>query len=80
MPLKIKSVKKESLAAELGFQIGDTILKINGHSIDDFLDFQFYANDDFLNFQIRKKNGSIKNITLSKDWVTDLGIEIQEPE
>jgi len=78
MPLKIKSVKKESLAAEIGLQVGDTILKINGQVIEDFLDFQFYSSDDYLNLQIRDRHGNIKNITLQKDWETELGIEIQE--
>lgn len=78
MPLKIKKIRKNSLAADFGLRAGDLILKINGHSIDDFLDFQFYGSDDLLNFQIRDKNGNVKYLFIRKDWETELGIELQE--
>ncbi len=44
--LKITSIEKDSPAADSGFKKNDRIVSINGNSIEDALDFNFYSADD----------------------------------
>ncbi|MBT3169317.1 MAG: DUF512 domain-containing protein [Candidatus Cloacimonetes bacterium] len=71
--LKIQNVF--GLAKNSGIIKGDIILEINGHKINTFLDLQFYGADEQLEILIRTKDGISKNIVISQDWETPLGIE-----
>lgn len=41
--MHIIRIDPDSLAEELGLQVGDKLISVNGHPIEDKLDFQFYA-------------------------------------
>ena len=38
--LLITSVDPDSIASELGIEVGDLLLSINGHEVNDILDYQ----------------------------------------
>ena len=44
----------ECLAAEIGIQPGDELLGINGHSLRDVIDVQFYAAEPWIEFLVRR--------------------------
>ena len=46
MNAKIKSILPNSLAEELGIEVGDIILSINGTEVKDIIDFRFLMSDD----------------------------------
>ncbi|HET9532627.1 MAG TPA: PDZ domain-containing protein, partial [Blastocatellia bacterium] len=47
-----------ALGSEIGIEAGDRIMKVNGHELRDFLDFQFYTgSEDFVRLDIVKRSG-----------------------
>ena len=51
-PGTIAEVAPDSLAAELGLQPGDRIVAVNGRSLRDALDFQFYAEAEEVTLEV----------------------------
>ncbi|MCL2634940.1 MAG: DUF512 domain-containing protein [Oscillospiraceae bacterium] len=47
MPVNIKNVLPGSPAERAGYRVGMTLNSINGHEINDVLDYMFYADEDF---------------------------------
>lgn len=70
----IIDVIEGSIAQEIGLDIGDTILSINGQEINDILDYQFYVEDDFIVLDVKKADGQIWTIEIEKDWDDELGV------
>jgi len=75
--MKIVGFENGSLAAEAGLQIGDDLIKINGHSIGDELDFQFHASDESLEIEVLR-NGERLVFQLEKEYDDSLGIVFEE--
>ncbi|MBR5134637.1 MAG: DUF512 domain-containing protein [Clostridia bacterium] len=53
MAVTVCAVTKGSPAAQKGIQAGDRLLKINGHEINDGLDYRFYITEDRLQLSFR---------------------------
>ncbi len=75
MPLKIASVATAGLAAEHSLQAGDTIISINDHNINDFLDLRFFGAEETLEINYKNSRGEFKQITIHQNWDIPLGIE-----
>lgn len=75
MALLVQNVLARSLAAKAGIISGDVIVSINGHSIQDFLDLQYYSSDIELSFELQDESGSPKTIAITRDHNRALGIE-----
>jgi len=74
MPLEVKSVQPNSLAANNGIQPGDIIQSINGNEIMDFLDLQYHAADSFLRIELTRNKQNIV-ISITRSWDQILGLE-----
>ena len=74
MPAIISEVTKKSIAEELCFEKGDKILKINGETPKDLIDYRFAINDEYIELEIERKNGEIEVYEIEKDFDEDLGI------
>jgi len=44
--MKITDIQPESLAEDLGLQVGDDLLRINGNQVKDIIDYRFYFAED----------------------------------
>jgi len=75
--MKIKAFENNSLAAEVGFQIADDIVKINGHLIRDLIDFQFYVSDEHPVIEVIR-NGENYIFDIEKDYDDSLGINFED--
>ncbi|HWN99170.1 MAG TPA: DUF512 domain-containing protein [Blastocatellia bacterium] len=54
----VSGVDPFALGDEIGVEPGDRIVKVNGHELGDFLDFQFYTgSEDNVQLDIIKKSG-----------------------
>jgi putative radical SAM enzyme (TIGR03279 family) len=76
-PAKISKVLPESIAAEIGFDVGDAIIAINGIKPRDLIDYQFLCADEVLKLEILDAGGKTHHIEIEKDYDDDLGLEFQ---
>ncbi len=76
-PAKITKVIPDSIAAEIGFDAGDSILAINGQKPRDLIDYQFLCADEFLELEVLDTKGKIHKLEIEKDYDEDLGLEFE---
>lgn len=75
----ITEVAPESLAEELGLETGDRIVKVNGRSVRDYLDFRFQtAGETELDFLVKKLNGETWDIELEREEGEDFGLMFEQ--
>ena len=54
----VSGVDAFALGDEVGIEVGDRIMKINGQDLRDFLDFQYYTgSEEFVRLEMIKKSG-----------------------
>lgn len=59
----VSGVDPFAIGEEIGIEVGDKIMKVNGQEIRDFLDFQYFTgSEDFVSLEVIKKSG--KPVTL----------------
>lgn len=75
---EISKVLKGGIAEEVGIEVGDKLISINGNEIKDIIDYKFLITDEFLVLEIEKPYGEIWEIDIEKDYDEDLGIEFME--
>lgn len=76
---KIKWVEKDSIAEELGIEVGDRVLEINGRPIDDIIDYLYLLTDEYVEVTIEKKDGELWLLEIDKDYYEELGVEFENP-
>lgn len=74
MAVVIDSIAKKSLAAKKRIAAGDVLLSINGHSIEDVLDYEFYVKETKLTIVIQTEKKQ-RTIHIHKAEEQDLGLE-----
>jgi NifB/MoaA-like Fe-S oxidoreductase len=67
----------ESIADEVGFEIGDRLVAINGKHPRDLIDYQFLCADEVLAIEVIDATGKTHQIEIEKDWDEDLGLEFE---
>ncbi len=61
--VRVSAVDAGGLGCEIGLEAGDRIMKINGHELHDFIDFQFYTgSEDRVRLDVIKKTGEALQI------------------
>jgi putative radical SAM enzyme (TIGR03279 family) len=76
-PARITSVLPDSIAAEIGFAVGDAIVAINGTHPRDLIDYQFLCADEVLELEVLDEKGKTHHIEIEKDYDEDLGLEFE---
>jgi len=77
-PAEIESVENNSIAEEIGFESGDSIISINGKKPRDLIDYQILISDEILDISVLDKNKNIHNISIEKDQDDSLGINFKD--
>ncbi len=77
MSIKVQRVFEKSVAKEYGIKKGDTIISINDHEINDFIDLQYYTAEQSLELIIIGDNNVKKKITIADYWQGNLGVQPQ---
>ena len=75
----ISKVYKDSIADELGIEVGDLLISINGELIHDIIEYRFLLSDEYLEVEIQKQNREVYIYEIEKDYDDDLGIEFTNP-
>jgi putative radical SAM enzyme (TIGR03279 family) len=76
-PARITKILPDSIGAEIGFEVGDAIVSINGVHPRDLIDYQFLCADEFLDLEILDEKGKTHQIEIEKDYDDDLGLEFE---
>ncbi len=71
----ITSVMPASIAAEVGIEVNDILLSVNGEKIVDIIDYRFLTNDEEIVLEIQKPNGEVWDYEIEKDYGEELGLE-----
>ena len=61
-PAEIESIEANSIAEEIGFESGDSIISINGKKPRDLIDYQILISEEILDISVLDKNDEIHNI------------------
>jgi len=76
-PALITKVLPDSIAAEVGFEVGDAIVAINGMHPRDLIDYQFLCADELLELEVLDAAGEIHSVEIEKDYDDELGVEFE---
>ena len=74
---KISSVRKHSAAEAAGIHAGESLCAINGMPLRDILDVSFAAADFEPVLSVRGRDGSIRDVTVSKEIDEELGLSFE---
>jgi putative radical SAM enzyme (TIGR03279 family) len=78
--LKILTVEKGSVGAELGIKCGDYLIGFDGFEAIDELDYLFYNEKEKFSLEIQKKSGKQQIFDIEKFEDETLGLNIEIPE
>ena len=76
--LEIIKVEKNSIAEELGLEIGDKILSVNGREVYDFIDFTYLDGESELTIVVQGKGGEIVDLEFEKDEFEPIGVSVAD--
>jgi putative radical SAM enzyme (TIGR03279 family) len=75
----ITEVVSGSLGEELELEPNDRIVKVNGRTVRDYLDFRFQTGGETeLTFHVRKHSGELIEIEFDRDESEDLGLMFEQ--
>ena len=77
-PAEIESIEANSIAQEIGFESGDSIISINGKKPRDLIDYQILISEEILNISVLDKNNEIHSVSIEKDQDVNLGINFKD--
>ena len=77
-PAEIESIENNSIAEEIGFESGDSIISINGKKPRDLIDYQILISEEILDISVLDKSKKIHNISIEKDQDDNLGINFKD--
>ncbi|MDU1093994.1 MAG: PDZ domain-containing protein, partial [Clostridioides difficile] len=55
----ISKVYKDSIAEEMGIEVGDLLISVNEQPIHDIIEYRFLLSDEYLDVEIQKKDGEV---------------------
>jgi putative radical SAM enzyme (TIGR03279 family) len=73
----ISKVDAGSIAEEVGIEVNDVLISINGTPIDDIIDYKFLAVDEEVVLEIEKPDGEVWEYEIEKEYGENLGLEFQ---
>lgn len=76
-PALITAVLPDSIAAEVGFEVGDRLVAINGQHPRDLIDYRFLCADEVLELEVLDATGKTHVVEIEKDYDDDLGLEFE---
>ena len=74
----IKAVEPGSVAAQVGLRPGDGVIAINGNTLLDVIDAQYYAAESDLHLSV-ERDGVVMTLDAHRDFGQALGIEFEHP-
>ena len=77
--LKISKVKRNSIAKELGLEVGDEIVAFDGFACEDELDYLYYCETDGFSMTVKDhRTGAETTVEIEKDEGEELGLTFEK--
>src|SRR2546422_148508 len=77
--VEISEVTAGSLGAELELKPGDRIMRVNGRTVRDYLDFRFQASGETdLVVDVRKRSGDDWELNIERDEAEEFGLSFEQ--
>ena len=77
--LKISKIQRNSIAKELGLEVGDEIVAFDGNPCEDELDYLYYCETDGFSMTVRDKRGKGENVLkVEKAEGEELGLSFEK--
>ncbi len=75
----VDEVDVDSIADDVGIEGGDRIVRVNGRTVRDYLDFRFQTSGETLvTFLVKKKNGETWEVEIERDEGDDFGLNFEQ--
>lgn len=76
MSVLINGVAKKSIADKKGIRAGDVLISVNGHEINDVLDYSFYVKEEKIVLALVSESRA-KKVKIRKKEYDDIGLEFE---
>ena len=73
----ISSIEPGSIAEELGWEVGDEIVSINGNMLRDVIDYRFHSSEEYIKVLLRRGEETAF-FEIEKDYGMPLGVSFDE--
>jgi NifB/MoaA-like Fe-S oxidoreductase len=77
--IRVTSVYPDTLASELGLQVGTQLISINGRTLEDFLDWEFLSADDHFLLLVKQPDGQEIEFDIERPEDLPMGVEVEPP-
>ena len=77
-PAVIESIEPGSIGEEIGFEVGDQLISINGVEPRDIIDYKFLIAEEKLELKILDEKGKTHEIEIEKEHDDGLGLSFTE--
>ena len=77
-PAVVASIEAGSIGEEIGFEVGDQLISINGVKPRDLIDYKFLIAEENLQLKVLDEEGQIHKIEIEKDHDDELGLAFTE--
>ena len=64
----VSKVYKGSIAEEIGIEVGDVLLSVNGERVEDIIQYKFLISDEYIELEIQKINGRVYLYEIEKEF------------
>lgn len=77
--VKVAHIQPESIASELGIEVGTELVSVNGRALEDFLDWEFLTAEIALEIEAKLPNGELVVFDIERPEMESLGVELEPP-
>ncbi len=77
-PAVVASIEEGSIGDELGFEVGDQLISINGVKPRDLIDYKILIAEESIQLTVLDEKGKTHTIDIEKDYDDELGISFTE--
>ena len=77
-PNRVIGIEKGSIAEEVGIEVGDILLEINGKPVNDIFDYRYLINDEYIEMVFMDAHGEEYSAEIEKDFDEDIGLIFED--
>jgi putative radical SAM enzyme (TIGR03279 family) len=75
--IRVSAVQPESIAEEMGLAVGSELISVNGHELEDFLDWEFLTAEEQFLLHVRLPDGSEVEFDIERPLGEPLGVSLE---